>query len=92
MKINSMSVQQRNLQLLLIEIYKTINNLNPYFLSTVILFYPKPVKTSMALILYGLLAQNYGRLCRKKSKSPRHWGHSKETSEDLFKTSVWDTF
>ena len=30
-----MSVHQRNLQLLLIEIYKTINNLNPSFMAEV---------------------------------------------------------
>ena len=34
-KSNSVSVHQRNLQLLLIEIYKTINNLNPSFIAEV---------------------------------------------------------
>ena len=32
-KSNSVSVHQRNLQLLLIEIYRTINNLNPSFMA-----------------------------------------------------------
>ena len=30
-----MSIHQRNLQLLLIEIYKTVNNLNPSFMAEV---------------------------------------------------------
>ena len=34
-KSNSVSVHQRNLQLLLIEIYKTINNFNPSFMAEV---------------------------------------------------------
>ena len=34
-KSNSVSVHQRNLQMLLIEIYKTINNLNPSFIAEV---------------------------------------------------------
>ena len=34
-KSNSVSIHQRNLQLLLIEIYKTVNNLNPSFLAEV---------------------------------------------------------
>ena len=34
-KRNSVSVHQRNLQLVLIEIYKTINNLNPSFMAEV---------------------------------------------------------
>ena len=34
-KSNLVSVYQRNLQLLLIEIYKTINNLNPSFMAEV---------------------------------------------------------
>ena len=37
-KINSVSVHQRNLQLLLIENYKTINNLNPSFMAEVFVF------------------------------------------------------
>ena len=54
-KSNSVSVHQRTLQLLLIEIYKTINNFNPFlwqkyllpmlcriiFVAALILFYPK---------------------------------------------------
>ena len=43
-----------------------------------ILFYPKLGKTCMALILPGLMAENYGRICRKKSKSPKHRRSSKE--------------
>ena len=34
-KSNSVSVHQRNLQLLLTEIYKTVNNLNPSFMADV---------------------------------------------------------
>ena len=34
-KSNSVSVHQRNLQLLLTEIYKTVNNLNPSFMAEV---------------------------------------------------------
>ena len=34
-KSNSVSIHQRNLQLLLIEIYKTVNNLNPSFMAEV---------------------------------------------------------
>ena len=34
-KSNSVSVHQRNLQLLLIEIYKTVHNLNPAFMTKV---------------------------------------------------------
>ena len=91
-KSNSVSVHQRNLQLLLIEIYKTINNLNPSFmaeviainfvpynlLEAVILFYPKLGQACMALILSGFLAKNYGRICQKKSKIPKHLRSLKE--------------
>ena len=35
-------------------------------------------QTCMALVLSNLLAKNYGRLCRKKSKSPKHWRSSKK--------------
>ena len=64
---NSVSVHQRNFQLLLIEIYKTINNLNPpfmekyllcriIFVAALILFYPKLGQTCTALLLSGLLS------------------------------------
>ena len=91
-KNNSVSIHQRNLQLLLIEIYKTVNNLNPSFMAEVfvanggrilfgealILFYPRLGRTCMESILSGLLVKNYGRVCRKKSKGPNHWIFSKE--------------
>ena len=35
-KINSVSVHQRNLQLFLTEIHKTVNNLNPSFMADVL--------------------------------------------------------
>ena len=35
-KSNSVSVHQRNLQLLLTEIHKTVNNLNPFFMAEVV--------------------------------------------------------
>ena len=85
-KSNSGCVHQRNLQPLLIEICKTINNLNLSFMAEVFvtnvvpynlhgstnLVYPKLGQICMALILSGLLAKSYGRLCRKKLKSPKH--------------------
>ena len=49
-KSNSVSVHRRNLQLLLTEIYKTINNLNPSFMAEV--FVTKDVP-------YGLCGGNY---------------------------------
>ena len=39
---------------------------------------PKPGQICMALILSGFLFKDYGRLYRKKSKSPKHWRFSKE--------------
>ena len=91
-KSSSVSVHQRNLQLLFIEIYKTINNLNPSFMAELFvtnvvpynlrgstnLLYSKLRQTCVALILSGLWAKNYCRLSRKKSKSPKHWRSSKE--------------
>jgi len=90
--IKSKSVFFRNFQLLLIEIYKTINDLNPSFTAEVFvtnvvpynlrgstnLVLPKASKNLLALILSGLLAKNYGRLSRKKSNSPKHLRSSKE--------------
>ena len=73
-----MSVHQLNLQLLLTQINKTINNLNPSFMaevyvtkampyilrgSTNLVFWLKLEQNCMALILSGLLVKNYGRLC-----------------------------
>ena len=91
-KSDSVSVHQRNLQLLLIEIYKTINNLNSFFMAEVfatnVLPYNLRGSTNLVLSnartnLYGIatvriFGQNYGRLCRRKSKSPRNWRSSKE--------------
>ena len=87
-KSNSVSVHQMSLQLLLlIEIHRTINNLNPSFIAQVFVTNAEPYnlrdstnlvspqlgQTCMALILLGLLPKIYGRLCRKKSKSLKHW-------------------
>ena len=33
--------------------------------------------SALESILSGLLVKNYGRVCRKKSKSPNHWIFSK---------------
>ena len=86
-KRNSVSVHQRNLQLHLIEICENINDLNPSFMAEVFVtnVVPHNIRGSTNLVLpkartnlSGLLANNYGRLYRKKSKIPRHWGSSKE--------------
>ena len=52
-KSNSMSVHQRNLQLLLIEIYKSINNLNPSFMAEVFVINVGPynLRSSTNLVL-----------------------------------------
>ena len=67
--------------MLLIEIYKTVNNLNPSFKAEVFVTIVVPYDirgstnlghTCMALILSGLLVKDYGRVCRKKLKNPKH--------------------
>ena len=92
-KGNSVSVHQINLQLLLIEIYRTISNLNPPFMAKVFLtnVVPYNLRGSTNLVLpkartnlYGIDAARfdgqklYGRVCRKKSKSPKYYKFSKE--------------
>ena len=49
-----------------------------YYSSLETRLYPKLGRTCMESILSGLLVKNYGRVCRKKSKSPNHWIFSKE--------------
>ena len=54
------------------------------FVAALILFYRKLGQTCIALILLGWLAKNHGRLCQKKSKSPKHWISSKEILRPYF--------
>ena len=85
-KSNSVSVHQRNLQLLLIENYKTINNLNPSFMAEVFTTNVVPYNLcgSTNLVLPKARTNLYGidtiRFCRKKAKSPKHWRSSDEIS------------
>ena len=87
-----LSVHQRNLQLLLNEIYKTINNVNPSLMAkafgtifvpynlrgSTTLVFPKAGKNLYDIDTVWLADQKYGRLCQKKSKKPKHWRFSKE--------------
>ena len=61
-KSNSVSVHQRNLQLLLIEIYKTVNNLNPSFMAeaSVINVVPYNLRGSTNLVLPKARTNLYG--------------------------------
>jgi len=61
-KSNSVSVHQRNLQLLLIEIYKTINNLNPSFMAEVFVtnVVPYNLRGSTNLVLPKARTNLYG--------------------------------
>ena len=57
-----MSVHQRNLQLLLIEIYKTINDMNPFFIAEVFVtnVVPYNLRGSTNLVLPKARAKLYG--------------------------------
>ena len=61
-KSNSMSLHQRNLQLLLIEIYITINNLNPSFMAEVFAtnVVPYNLRDSINLVLPKARTNLYG--------------------------------
>ena len=86
-----MSVHQRNLQLLLIEIYKTINNTNPSFMAEVFVtnVVPYNLRGSTNLVLPKARAKLYGidtvrfvgqklwQTLPKEIKSPKHWRTSK---------------
>ena len=85
-KSNSVSVHQKNLQLLLTEIYKTVHNLNPTFITQVFeekdVLYNFRESNSFTLhkskkTLHGIdtvryIRKNYDRYCQQKSKSPNH--------------------
>ena len=87
-----LSAHKRNLQLLLNEIYKAINNVNPSFMAEVFvtnvvpynlrgssnLVFPKARTNLYDIETVWLVDQKYGRLCQKKSKKPKHWRFSKE--------------
>ena len=61
-KSNSVSIHQRNLQLLLIEIYKTVNNLNPSFMAEVFVtnVVPYNLRGSTNLVLPKARTSLYG--------------------------------
>ena len=86
-KSNSVSVHQSNLQLLLTEIYKTVNGLNPSFMAEVFVTKDVPYNllgsNKLALPrartnLYGIDTIRFVRFCQEKSKSPNHWRFLKE--------------
>ena len=73
-KSNSVSIHQRNLQLLLIEIYKTVNNLNPSFMAEVFVtnVVPYNLRGSTNLVLPKARTNLYGwnryfQVCWSKS-------------------------
>ena len=81
-KGNSVSVRQSDVQPLLIEIYITINihlswqkYLSPLlcriiFVAALILLYPKPGQTCMALILSGLLVKIMAECAERNQRVP----------------------
>ena len=87
-----MSVHQRNLQLLLIEIYKIVNNLNPSVIAKVFVTNDVPnnlhgstnfVLPKARTNLYGIVTvrfdvQKLWQTQPKKSKSPKHCRFLKE--------------
>ena len=93
-KNNSVSIHQRNLQLLLIEIYKTVNNLNPSFMAEVFVtnVVPYILRGSTNLVLPKARTNLYGidtvRFVGQKSWQSMPKEIKESQSLDIFKRNI----